>query len=137
MTDFSQTASLAKEIFEQQLKSAWPWKGAPNIITKHYDAAQSALGNSTARIFLDTDFKSWLGYFIAKQKVTGQLHYRGKAAHQRIITEFEALSIEEQKLVAMELVCVVPHDSMPASEEELREKRRRELLWTTVLYSID
>lgn len=117
----------ARKLFESQLKSPWPWKGSPHSTINEYDVARSAPEDSTARVFFDIGFRSWLGYFIAKQRTTGQSHYHGKAADQRIIANFEWLPVEERRQVATELVSVVPHESLPVDEEQLRSKRRREL----------
>lgn len=92
------------------------YERVPRTVLDSWDeTAQQAEGSSTARIFLDSGgFGAWFAYILAKNAISVQATFRGKAEFSRLIAKLDEETVEIRQLLASSVASAI--------EPQVREK---------------
>ncbi|RSL80552.1 hypothetical protein CEP52_017366 [Fusarium oligoseptatum] len=126
-------------LFSSALTSEWTRKRVAYNFLQFYRATKALAPDSTARIFLHHGgFKAWIAHYIT---TTGQAHFNGRQARQRLIEELDNLPVEERAGIAQKIASSSIHptakgliqsmeqqtlEAQAAATDTAGRKRRRE-----------
>lgn len=114
-------------LFSSPFSSPWTRKRYPYNFRQRFRQTQSLPLDNSARIFLDNGgFKAWLAHFLI---TTGEAHYSGREARQRLLRGLEALPSEERARIAQEVSASTVH---PSAQVHVREMEDQALAQTAV-----
>jgi len=124
-TDPAVTIRDATAIFSRELTSVWNREKTPYGLQDSMVHARSAPPESTSRIFYDTDFTSWLAYFLVWNKCHSRSHYKGQRFDKNTLLAFDQLAIEDRQAVAAVLSNVQIQPTVQSAIERLQANSKR------------
>lgn len=123
----SDLVGMLTTLFSSPFSSLWTRKRYPYNFRQRFRQTQSLPPDNSARIFLDSGgFKAWLAHFLI---TTGEAHYSGREARQRLLRELETLPSEERARIAQEVSASTVH---PSAQAHVREMEHQALAQTAV-----